>query len=67
MNKCLRTKEYSVLQMVGVVGIGIDSGRSRGQPGRVLRSLCIRLRNLVSFYFYKLTLKAFGQINCLLF
>lgn len=27
MNKCLRTQEYSVLQIVGVVGIEINSGR----------------------------------------
>lgn len=35
MNKCLRTKEYSVLQMVGIWGIGINSGWGRGQSGQV--------------------------------
>lgn len=60
-------QEYSVLQIVGVGGIGINSGGGRGQPGQVLRSLCVRLKSLHSFYICKQTLKAFGQINYLRF
>lgn len=60
-NKCLRTKEYSVLQIVGVVGIGINSGRGRGQPGPVLGSLSDGLQSLDCFYIREQTLKGFGQ------
>lgn len=67
MNKCLRTKEYSVLQIVGVVGIGINSGRGRGLPVPVLRSFCGGLRSLDSFYVPTQILKAFGQVNYLSF
>lgn len=66
-NKCLRTKEYSVLQIVGVVGIGINSGRGRGQPGQVLGSLSDGLQSLDSFYIREQTLKGFGQRNYLRF
>lgn len=31
MNKCLRTQEYSVLQIVGIVAIGI-AGKGASQP-----------------------------------
>lgn len=67
MNKCLRTKEYSVLQIVGVVGIGINSGRGSGLPGPVLRSLRGGLGSLDSFSVPTQTLKAFGQVNYLRF
>lgn len=39
MNKCLRTKEYSVLQIVGVVGTGINSGRGEVCQACGLRSV----------------------------
>ena len=38
-NKCLRTKAYSVLQIVGIGGVVIYNGRGSGQPDQVLRSL----------------------------
>lgn len=59
-------REYSVLQIVGVVGIAINSARGRGQPGQML-SLCFRLRSLDSFYNFMQTLMVFGQINYLRF